>query len=207
MSDFERIQNELVQCEDSHCISALRNAKGNITLGAIKERLKASEDQDEIKKIEHYSELLSGIKSLRKSTNILFKEASERISQLMENEPTNEDFSDLHIINDFLSLTDKEAAAKKAIKDADAGLDQLAIEKYPQLSEEEIKTIVVEDKWLSYLSDSVKGEMDSISQGLTQRIKELAERYETTLPQAVSQVNELESKVSQHLEKMGFSWN
>ena len=60
--------------------SALRNAKGNITLGAIKERLKASEDQDEIKKIEHYSELLSGIKSLRKSTNILFKEASERIS-------------------------------------------------------------------------------------------------------------------------------
>ena len=207
LKNVERIQNELVQCEDSHCISALRNAKGNITLGAIKERLKASEDQDEIKKIEHYSELLSGIKSLRKSTNILFKEASERISQLMENEPTNEDFSDLHIINDFLSLTDKEAAAKKAIKDADAGLDQLAIEKYPQLSEEEIKTIVVEDKWLSYLSDSVKGEMDSISQGLTQRIKELAERYETTLPQAVSQVNELESKVSQHLEKMGFSWN
>ena len=125
----------------------------------------------------------------------------------MENEPANEDFSDLHIINDFLSLTTKEAAAKKAIKDADAALDQLAIEKYPQLSDEDIKSLVVEDKWLSFLNESVKGEMDRISQGLTQRIKELAERYETTLPQAVSQVNELESKVSQHLEKMGFSWN
>ena len=41
---------------------------------------------------------------------------------------------------------------------------------------------------------------------LTQRVKELAERYETPLPQMVSRVAELEAKVNRHLERMGFSW-
>ena len=43
--------------------------------------------------------------------------------------------------------------------------------------------------------------------GLTQRVKELAERYETPLPQMASRVDELEEKVNRHLERMGFAWN
>ncbi len=43
-----------------------------------------------------------------------------------------------------------------------------------------------------------------ISQALTQRVKELAEHYETPLPQMVNQVTELEAKVNCPLEKMGF---
>jgi len=38
---------------------------------------------------------------------------------------------------------------------------------------------VVEDKWLSTLASAVHGEMDRIKSTLTQRVKELAERYET----------------------------
>lgn len=49
--------------------------------------------------------------------------------------------------------------------------------------------------------------MNRISQALTQRVKELAERYETTLPQAASRVAELEQKVNKHLERMGFVIN
>ncbi len=41
---------------------------------------------------------------------------------------------------------------------------------------------------------------------ITQRVKELAERYETPLPQMASRVGELEAKVNHHLEKMGFAW-
>ena len=48
--------------------------------------------------------------------------------------------------------------------------------------------------------------MDRISQALTQRVKELAERYETPLPQMVGHVAELEVNVNHHLERMGFSW-
>ena len=71
--------------------------------------------------------------------------------------------------------------------------------------ESEIKTLVVDDKWLAALDAAIHGEMDRVSQQLTQRVKELAERYETPMPQMVGRVAELEAKVNCHLEKMGFS--
>ena len=58
---------------------------------------------------------------------------------------------------------------------------------------------------MSTIERSVKTEMERISQRLTQRIKELAERYETPLPQQTTQVAELEEKVTAHLQKMGFT--
>ena len=48
--------------------------------------------------------------------------------------------------------------------------------------------------------------MDRVSQQLTQRVKELTERYDTPLPQMISRVVELEGEVNHHLERMGFSW-
>jgi type I restriction enzyme M protein len=38
-----------------------------------------------------------------------------------------------------------------------------------------------------------------------QRVKELAERYETPMPQLTERVAELEAKVNRHLERMGFA--
>ena len=60
---------------------------------------------------------------------------------------------------------------------------------------------------LAALNAAIHGELDQISQALTLRVKELAERYETALPQVSDRVAELESKVSGHLHKMGFEWN
>ena len=110
------------------------------------------------------------------------------------------------MLNDWLKLNSEEADLKKRLKEAEAALDAKAYAKYPKLTEAEIKTLVVDDKWLAALDAAVHGEMDRVSQQLTQRVKELAERYETPLPQMVSRVTELESKVNCHLEKMGFSW-
>jgi len=47
--------------------------------------------------------------------------------------------------------------------------------------------------------------MENISHRLTRRIKELAERYETPLPQLDNAVAELTAKVADHLKKMGFA--
>ena len=54
---------------------------------------------------------------------------------------------------------------------------------------------------------AIHGEMDRISQALTGRVKQLAERYETPLPQMGCRAAELETKVNAHLERMGFAWN
>lgn len=106
----------------------------------------------------------------------------------------------------WLKLSTEEADLKKRVKDAEAALDAKAYAKYPKLTDTEVKALVVDDKWLATLDARIHGEMDRISQALTQRVRELAERYETPLPQMQSQVAELEAKVSRHLQKMGFAW-
>jgi type I restriction enzyme M protein len=70
----------------------------------------------------------------------------------------------------------------KKIKEAIADLDKKVIERYKTLTEDRNKQLVVDDKWMASIERSVKTEMERISQRLTQRIKELAERYETPLP-------------------------
>lgn len=108
------------------------------------------------------------------------------------------------ILKQWLERTAREAALKKQLKEQEAELDALAYAKYPTLSEAEIKMLVVEDKWLAAIAADIHSEMDRISQALTQRVKELAERYETPLPMLTSKVVDLSAKVAAHLKKMGF---
>ena len=110
------------------------------------------------------------------------------------------------VSEEWLKLNTEEADLKKRLKEAEAALDAQAYAQYPKLNESEIKTLVVDDKWLAALAAAIHGEMDRVSQQLTQRVKQLAERYEIPMPQMVGRVAELEAKVNCHLEKMGFAW-
>ena len=113
---------------------------------------------------------------------------------------------EMDVLNDWLRLKSKEADLKKRLKAADAALDDRAYAQYPKLSESEVKTLVVDNKWMGSLEAALREELDRVSQQLTQRVRELASRYETPLPELVDRVAELEAKVNNHLEKMGFSW-
>jgi type I restriction enzyme M protein len=113
---------------------------------------------------------------------------------------------ELAVLEEWLRLNGEEGELKRKLKDAEADLDAKAYAHYPKLTEAEIKTLVVDDKWLAALSAAVYGEMERVSQSLTQRVKELSERYKTPLPQMNERVNELEEKVNRHLERMGFAW-
>ena len=114
---------------------------------------------------------------------------------------------ELHVLLDWLKLAAEESALKKRMKEADAALDAAAYAKYPELIEAEVQALVVDDKWLATLDAAVHGEMDRLSQQLTARVKELAERYDAPLPQLSERVAELEVRVNRHLERMGFAWN
>jgi len=107
----------------------------------------------------------------------------------------------------WLELSNRQAALKKELKEAEADLDAKAYATYPTLSEDEVKALVVDDKWLAALETAIGGEMERISQTLTQRVKELAERYAMPLPVLGEQEAALERRVAAHLERMGFTWN
>ena len=110
------------------------------------------------------------------------------------------------VLNQWLKLFDKQAALKKQIKLGKAELDTKAYAHYPKLTGDEIKSLVIDDKWMEALKASIESEVDKVGQNLTRRVKELTERYETPMPQLIAVANELEDKVSQHLERMGFKW-
>ena len=66
---------------------------------------------------------------------------------------------------------------------------------------------MVEDKWLASLQAAIQTEIDAISQRLTGRIKELADRYENTMGELDDKTQDLEKKVTTHLESMGLVWS
>ena len=91
--------------------------------------------------------------------------------------------AEAEMLNDYLALAEKAAATSAKVNDAQEALLLKVAAQYGRLTEDEIKTLVVDDKWLAMLAAAVQGELDRVSQTLTGRIRQLAERYATPLPQ------------------------
>ncbi len=106
-------------------------------------------------------------------------------------------------LKDYLGLTEQEAETGTKLKTAQDDLMAKVAARYGQLTEAEIHTLVVEAKWLTTLATAVQGELDRVSQTLTGRIRQLADRYATPLPEITNQVEALAAKVAGHLKKMG----
>ena len=113
----------------------------------------------------------------------------------------------LVMANALLKLFTEDAALKKQVKAKEAALDDLTLKQFGELTEPDVRTLVVDDKWIATLSALMQSEIDAISQRLTGRIKELAERYENTLGELDSTTKELEVQAYSHLEKMGLIWS
>ena len=109
------------------------------------------------------------------------------------------------ILMQWQTLSRQAAAIKKQVKVAESELDDKAYAKYPELTKTEIKSLVVDDKWLASLEAATHGEVDRVSQRLAQRVRDLAERYADPLPVLSDRTAGLETKVNAHLEKMGFA--
>jgi len=114
---------------------------------------------------------------------------------------------ELAVLREWLELSDEEATTKKALKTAEAELDDQAYGRYDSLPEAEVRELVVQGKWLASLEQAVASEVERVSQALTGRLKQLGERYGEALPAISQRVQEIEARVAGHLERMGFTWN
>ena len=103
-------------------------------------------------------------------------------------------------------LFDAEGDAKKALKDAQDALDLAVCKQYPKLSIDEIKSLIVDDKWLAMLESNIIAEIERVTQQLANRVKELEERYSEPLPAITQSVEKLSDKVAGHLKAMGLEW-
>jgi len=120
----------------------------------------------------------------------------------------NKDNSDckeeVEILKEWLKWGEMESAYSKILVTKKQELYEKVLKKYSELTTDEIKTLVVEDKWLTILSVRIEQLLTDLTQKLSQRVKEIAVRYEYTVPQLEAEQEELKNKVKQHLALMGY---
>ena len=160
----------------------------------------AGSEMEEMKE-EHGSDegLLESV--VNEKGNITKGDLKARIKEIKGDIEFADEFA---LLEKYSGLLEKEADCKAKIKTAENELEKKVIAKYPTLSLDEIKTLVVEHKWMDELQARIMSEVDRTSQTLAGRIKELAERYNETLPQIEAETKTLTAKVDEHLAQMGF---
>ncbi|MGV9671364.1 type I restriction-modification system subunit M [Gordonia sp. NPDC003504] len=113
------------------------------------------------------------------------------------------DPDEIQALQHATKLYSSEAAGKKAVKDAQAELDLATLKKYGDLTEDEIKTLVVDDKWHATVVHRIAGEVEALTLELVARIQQLGERYAETVNDLDTELEKLEAKVANHLAAMG----
>ena len=102
-----------------------------------------------------------------------------------------------------LTLIDAKSKADKAVKNEQQALDEHVLAHYATLTETDIKQLVIDYKWFATIRDEIMGEVQRLTQNLTERVQELEERYAQPLPELASEVQEFSLKVEKHLANMG----
>lgn len=130
-----------------------------------------------------------------------------RLSVIRTEESVPEDLQDdVNQLKMALELSNKISEYNKIVKELYQALDEKCRARYETLTDEEIIDLLVNRKWFDSIFSGISDLYAAISHRLTNRIVELAERYESTLPELSTDTAEYETKVKSHLERMGFEW-
>ncbi|AOD24928.1 type I restriction endonuclease subunit M (plasmid) [Rhodococcus sp. p52] len=115
----------------------------------------------------------------------------------------NGDPDEIEALQQAVELYNTEAAAKKAVKDAQVDLDLTTLKKYGELTENDVTTLVLDDKWQAAVVHRVVGEVEALTLDLVARVQQLGERYAATVDNLNTELAVLEAKVAGHLASMG----
>ena len=124
-------------------------------------------------------------------------------ARLKEAKREGADAEETAALRHVLALFDAESTAKKAAKKAQATLDLATLTKYGDLTEADVKELVLDDKWATSVSRRVEGVLTSLALHLVARLRVLGARYATTLFSLATELGELSDRVGAHLAEMG----
>lgn len=102
-------------------------------------------------------------------------------------------------------LSEKDEA-DKAVKDAQKKLDEVVLAKYGELSIEEIKYLLFDEKWIARLGGDITDAFDQELNVLASRVTLIAKRYARTLGEIEDKTAKSKDKVKSALERMGYKW-
>jgi len=114
-------------------------------------------------------------------------------------------FEEIGILYDYIQLLRDDAVQKAALKQALQALHAAVLTKYAHLSDIEVKTLIVEDKWFASIREAIECTFD-MTQQFADSIRTLEKRYAHPLPEIEQQVKILNERVAQHLQMTGLAW-
>ncbi|WP_078626954.1 type I restriction-modification system subunit M [Streptomyces exfoliatus] len=115
------------------------------------------------------------------------------------------DAEEIKTLQHLIKLYNEEAVAKKTAKEAQAALDLATLKRYGDLTEPEIKQLVLDDKWHATITVRVTSEAESLTLALVARLQELGRRYVMTLGAFEDRLATIGTRLTHHLSAMGVS--
>ena len=226
VADTQAQIDELLEgADDGSAIAELMDDKGKIAAKALKAAIDEIRSKIHSEEIDALLTLLTLLPMKKKDMdsylakhpicasakndkgNANASSVKARIAALRETTPVPEmyaeDYEQLMSLYTLMAKNDEQSKLVKALK---AQLEEKVKEKYTVLTVEEIKELLVNKKWYYSIFDGIDALYVAISHSITNRIVELAERYEDTLPALSTVVEDYEARVKSHLERMGFVW-
>jgi type I restriction enzyme M protein len=129
------------------------------------------------------------------------KRGAKQRLEAIEDEPDSDE--EREALTRCLTLIEAESEAVTAVKGAQATLDAKVLPRYAKLTEDEIKTLVVDDNWFASIRAAIEADVERRMVRLAGRVKQLDERYARPLPELTHHVAMFSAKVEGHLQKMG----
>ena len=104
------------------------------------------------------------------------------------------------------TLVTRVDEGSKVLKDLRAALDRKTRDQYAKLSDDQCMDLLLNRKWYGTIISGIYALYTAVSHRIADRVSELSERYEHTLPTLETEVAQLHSKVKSRLERMGVEW-
>ena len=123
-----------------------------------------------------------------------------RLRQVLADDGDSEELAALQHLQE---LYKNEGDAKKVLREAQASLDLATLKKYGDLSQADVQSLVLDDKWFATVSHRVQACVVSLTNALVTRVEVLGDRYELTLGNLQSRSATLDEQLLANLKKMG----
>ena len=220
-----QIDEMLESAEEGSAIADLMDDKGKIPAKVLKTAIDEIRSKTQSEEISAMIALLAALPMKKKDLdaylakhplcqsaqndkgNVNASSVKARLAELRATTPVPEMYAeDYEQLMSLFALMTKNDEQSKLVKGLKVALEESVKAKYADLTIEEIKELLVNKKWYYSIFDGIDALYVAISHNITDRIVELAERYEDTLPVLTAQVEDYEARVKSHLERMGFVW-
>ena len=225
-ADLETLLEE--QPEEDNPFAEVLSSTGKVVEKELNARLKALDDMKKSPQLDVLDELID--KFVQKNTirvnwlleqhpdiaaldlygksgkPIKTKLAAAR-QQLAATAPVPEAYRDEHAaLANYRDKLNRLKAVKKQVRAARDELDQKVLAQYGKLTEDEIKHLLFDRKWLPHLQSEISDIFDQQVNAYATRITDIARRYERTLPAIEDAVERSRTNVMRSLERMGYTW-